>query len=283
MRVEEPLDNHSLGLGLRHCREGVFEVIGAIDQHRHQPDAGYRCSGLHVVDEGVDKGSAEWLGSMRVTATRARFGMTSRSSWRRLPPSSASIPDRPVTFPPGSSQAVDKAGLHRGAGRRHDNRDRLGGYHGGSDRRREMRHNDIDVELTSSRSERRGAVASPPCNASRSRCSRPRRSREAADLVGKRRRTDAAAIAEINTPIRGEFARMLRRSSNAGADQGRCTRADENAPVDHVIDLCVGPASSATTSSVVFTSAKTRAMVFSSASWVSRLTSATASLTRTIR
>jgi hypothetical protein len=45
----------------------------------------------------------------------------------------------------------------------------------------------------------------------------------------------------------------------------------------------VTPESIASTSSVVFTSAKIRAMVFSSASWVSRLTSATASFTRIMR
>src|SRR5262249_9177014 len=56
--VEEPLDNHCLRLGLGHCRKGVFEVVGAIDQHWHEPDAGYRCSRLHVIDEG----SAERVG-----------------------------------------------------------------------------------------------------------------------------------------------------------------------------------------------------------------------------
>jgi hypothetical protein len=99
MRVEEPLDDHRLRLSLGHCRKGVYEVIGAIDQHRYEADAGDRSGRLQVVNEG----SAERVGRYARSENRdgARFGMTSRSSWRRLPPSSASIPDRPVTFPPG--------------------------------------------------------------------------------------------------------------------------------------------------------------------------------------
>ena len=34
MRVEQPLDDHRLRLGLGHCREGAFELIGAADQAR---------------------------------------------------------------------------------------------------------------------------------------------------------------------------------------------------------------------------------------------------------
>ena len=38
------------------------------------------------------------------TATRARLGMRSPRSCKRLPPISASIADRPVTFPPGRAR-----------------------------------------------------------------------------------------------------------------------------------------------------------------------------------
>src|SRR5260370_33063582 len=58
MRVEEPLNDHRLRLSLGHCREGVFEVIGAIDQYWFEPDAGYCRGRLHV----VQKGSAERVG-----------------------------------------------------------------------------------------------------------------------------------------------------------------------------------------------------------------------------
>ena len=56
------------------------------------------------------------------------------------------------------SQAVDKAALHRRAGRRHDDRDRLGGHHRGSDRWGEMRYDDVDVELDQLASECGGAI-----------------------------------------------------------------------------------------------------------------------------
>ena len=35
------------------------------------------------------------------TATQLRSGISCLRSWRRLPPISASMPDKPVTFPPG--------------------------------------------------------------------------------------------------------------------------------------------------------------------------------------
>ncbi len=38
------------------------------------------------------------------TATRANPGMASRKTSRRLPPSSASMLDSPVTFPPGRAR-----------------------------------------------------------------------------------------------------------------------------------------------------------------------------------
>ena len=53
MRVEEPLDDHRLRLSLDHRSEGVFEVIGATDQDRYEPDAGYRRRRLHVINEGA--------------------------------------------------------------------------------------------------------------------------------------------------------------------------------------------------------------------------------------
>src|SRR6516164_5626518 len=40
------------------------------------------------------------------TATQPRFGMSSRRSCSRLPPISASIADRPVTFPPGRAKLL---------------------------------------------------------------------------------------------------------------------------------------------------------------------------------
>ena len=61
-----------------------------------------------------------------------------------------------------------------------------------------------------------------------------------------------------------------------------CTFADNTPKCRYPVALAA-TASIATTSSVVFTSAKRRSMVFSSASWVSRFTSATASWIRIMR
>src|SRR5262249_22131936 len=60
-------------------------------------------------------------------------------------------------------QAVDKAALHRGASRRHDNRDRLGGYLGSSDRGGKMGDDDIDAKLDQFGGERTGAGGPSPC------------------------------------------------------------------------------------------------------------------------
>jgi hypothetical protein len=154
---------------------------------------------------------------------------------------------------------------------------------GGSDRRRKMGHDDIDSELNQLGSKREGTVASPSCVT-------PLDRNILALHIAERLQTSSKGVSEGMRRRRGDqrtdtrqFRRLLRKGSSSGANQGCCTRANENTPVDHVIDLSVGPASSAITSSVVFTSAKTRAMVLSSASCVSRLTSATASATRIIR
>src|SRR5262249_24348522 len=42
------------------------------------------------------------------TATQLRSGISSLRSWRRLLPISASMPDKPVTFPPGCARLATK-------------------------------------------------------------------------------------------------------------------------------------------------------------------------------
>src|SRR5262249_30459784 len=101
--VKERLDDHRLHFGLSHCGKGASELAWTPDQYRLKPEPG-RCGGQ--TKRSSTKGPLYGLVVAVVprAAMRRRFGMSSRSSWTRLPPISASIIDRPVTFPPGRAK-----------------------------------------------------------------------------------------------------------------------------------------------------------------------------------
>src|SRR5262245_31270013 len=95
------LDDHCLRAGPGHLREGALEFLRPADQDWLNSQAAARARHSQIVHGFV-------VAVVPRTATQVRFGMFSRRSCKRLPASSASIPDRPVAFPLGRAKLSTK-------------------------------------------------------------------------------------------------------------------------------------------------------------------------------
>jgi len=99
VRIEGSQDDYRLRALFRHGRERTLEVVDAADDGRDESNARLRCRRLQILHERTAVRIGRWVAER--TATQLRSGISCLRSWRRLPPISASMPDKPVTFPPG--------------------------------------------------------------------------------------------------------------------------------------------------------------------------------------
>ena len=99
MRIEGSQDDYRLRALFRHGRERTLEVVDAADDGRDESNAACAAAACRFSTNRRPYGLV--AGVAERTATQLRSGISCLRSWRRLPPISASMPDKPVTFPPG--------------------------------------------------------------------------------------------------------------------------------------------------------------------------------------